>query len=46
VPGLRNNRSQAAAEIHPVTAASFSIVDGEEVLSENKVDQMTIKTSN
>jgi anaerobic selenocysteine-containing dehydrogenase len=45
IPGLRKKRPEATAEIHPDTAESFSIQDGEEIILENKRGSITIKAN-
>ena len=43
IPRLRKKHPEASAEIHPDTAGSLSVQDGEEVILENKMGAISIK---
>lgn len=45
IPRLTRKRPEATAQIHPDTAGSFSIQDGEEIILENKRGSITIKAN-
>ena len=43
IPGLKKKRPEPSVEIHPETAISLSVQDGEEIILENKLGAITIK---